>query len=68
MTSGDAGGIYERWENNRGFGGSAPLVNASRRPGEWQSYHIWFRAPRCASMVNSAEKLLGGEVTTTTQK
>ena len=19
---------------------------ASRRPGEWQSYHIWFRAPR----------------------
>jgi len=46
MTSGDAGGIYERWENNRGFGGSAPLVNASRRPGEWQSYHIWFRAPR----------------------
>ena len=46
MTSGDAGGIYERWENDRGFGGSAPFVNASRRPGEWQSYHIWFRAPR----------------------
>ena len=62
MTSGDAGGIYERWENNRGFGGSAPLVDASRRPGEWQSYHIWFRAPRWASIVNSAEKLLGGEV------
>jgi hypothetical protein len=27
-------------------GGSRPLVNASRRPGEWQSYQIWFRAPR----------------------
>ena len=22
------------------------MVNASRKPGEWQSYHIWFRAPR----------------------
>jgi hypothetical protein len=21
-------------------------VNASRRPGEWQSYQAWFRAPR----------------------
>ena len=28
------------------MGGSAPSRNASRRPGEWQSYHIWFRAPR----------------------
>jgi hypothetical protein len=43
---GDAGAIYERWENNRGFGGAAPLRNASRPPGEWQSYHVWFRAPR----------------------
>jgi len=44
--SGDAGGIYERWRDNHGFGGTAPLRNASRAPGEWQSYHIWFRAPR----------------------
>ena len=29
-----------------GVGGSAPLVNASRRPGEWQSYQAWFRGPR----------------------
>lgn len=21
-------------------------MNASRRPGEWQSFHAWFRAPR----------------------
>ena len=28
------------------MGGWPPLVNASRRPGEWQSFHIWFRAPR----------------------
>lgn len=46
MTSSDAGGIYHRWINNQGVGGSAPSRNASRRPGEWQSYYIWFRAPR----------------------
>lgn len=42
----DAGGIYHRWIDNKGVGGSAPRVNASRRPGEWQSFQIWFRAPR----------------------
>lgn len=46
LTSSDAGGIYHRWINNQGAGGSAPSRNASRRPGEWQSYQIWFRAPR----------------------
>jgi hypothetical protein len=46
MTSSDAGGIYHRWIDNKGVGGSAPSRNAARRPGEWQSYQIWFRAPR----------------------
>jgi len=46
ITSSDGGGIYHRWINNKGVGGSAPSRNACRRPGEWQSYHIWFRAPR----------------------
>lgn len=28
------------------YGNSAPLVNACRKPGEWQSYDIIFRAPK----------------------
>lgn len=46
MTSSDAGGLYHQWIDNKGVGGSAPSRNVSRRPGEWQSYQIWFRAPR----------------------
>src|SRR6059036_1495943 len=34
---GQAGAIYNQY---------APLVNASRRPGEWQSYDIIFKAPK----------------------
>ena len=40
MTSSDGGGIYHRWINEHGEGGSAPKVNASRRPGEWQSLSL----------------------------
>lgn len=46
MQYSDAGGIYHQWIDGKGVGGSAPRVNASRRPGEWQSFQIWFRAPR----------------------
>jgi hypothetical protein len=46
MKTSDAGAIYHRWVDDRGVDGSPPLVNASRRPGEWQSYQAWFRAPR----------------------
>jgi hypothetical protein len=35
-ANGQAGAIYKQ---------HAPLVNASRRPGEWQSYDIIYRAP-----------------------
>ena len=46
METSDGGAIYHRWVGEQGVGGSAPLVNAARRPGEWQSYQVWFRAPR----------------------
>jgi Domain of Unknown Function (DUF1080) len=43
LTVGDCGGIYGR---NGSEGGSPPMRNACREPGEWQSLHVWFRAPR----------------------
>jgi hypothetical protein len=36
-ADGQAGAIYGQWP---------PLVNAARKPGEWQSYDIVFEAPR----------------------
>lgn len=45
----DCGGIYQRRDRNRkpsAFEGRAPNVNASKPPGEWQSFQVTFRAPR----------------------
>jgi hypothetical protein len=46
MTSSDCGGIYDRWRDNRGYDGHAPLANAFRGPDLWNVYDITFRAPR----------------------
>ena len=46
LKHGDCGGIYQRWDNNKGYEGRAPRVNASREPGQWQTFDIIFRAPR----------------------
>ena len=43
LMVGDCGGIYAQPD---GHGGAPPLLNASRPPGEWQSFHVWFQAPR----------------------
>ena len=46
LTHGDNGGIYERWADGKGFEGTAPAINASKPPGEWQKFIVTFRAPR----------------------
>jgi hypothetical protein len=43
----ECGGIYPRWTNARGeFEGHSPRINASKPPGEWQTFDVIFRAPR----------------------
>jgi hypothetical protein len=59
-SSGDNGGIYERWDENRpdgqkGFQGYPPRQNASRAPGLWQHLKISFRAPRFDDDGNKTE-------------
>lgn len=46
VTFGDNGGVYERWISGKGFGGTAPIKNASKPPGDWQKFIVTFRAPR----------------------
>ena len=43
LGMGDMGAIY---------GASKPQVNATRRPGEWQKFRIYFRAPRFDAAEN----------------
>ena len=45
--SSDCGGVYASCsEPKPDYPGRAPLTNASKPPGEWQSFDITFRAPR----------------------
>lgn len=46
LKTSDCGAVYHRWINEKPVGGSAPRVNASKKPGEWQTFDITFRAPR----------------------
>src|SRR3972149_3844006 len=43
---GDCGGIYQRWKDEKGYEGHAPRTNASKKPGEWQTFEVVFHAPR----------------------
>jgi hypothetical protein len=42
----ECGGIYPRWINEKDVEGHSPRVNASKPPGQWQTFDITFRAPR----------------------
>ncbi len=46
LRYGSCGGVYCRWINNQPVDGTPPRVNASKPPGEWQTYDITFRAPK----------------------
>ena len=45
-VSWDCGGIYARYDGTKTYEGTPPLVNASKKPGEWQHLEINFKAPR----------------------
>ena len=49
---GSCGGVYCRWIDNKPVDGVPPRVNASKPPGEWQTYDISFRAPKFDSNGN----------------
>ncbi len=50
VSGDDCGGIYPRAETKGGYHhideGIPPRVNACKKPGEWQTLHIVFQAPR----------------------
>ncbi|MEO6328238.1 MAG: DUF1080 domain-containing protein, partial [Ginsengibacter sp.] len=59
-TSGDNGGVYERWneskpDGQKGYEGYAPRQNAGRAPGLWQHMKISFQAPRFNSSGQKIE-------------
>ena len=59
-TSGDNGGIYQRWDDSKpagekGYQGYPPRQNVSLAPGLWQKMKISFRAPRFDEQGNKVE-------------
>lgn len=51
VTSGENGGVYQRWDDQRsegeqGYQGYAPRQNVSKAPGLWQHLEVSFQAPK----------------------
>jgi len=47
--SDECGAIYQRWDPNRrpkGYEGHSPWINAALPSGQWQTYDIYFKAPK----------------------
>ena len=55
LSFSDCGGIYARYIDGKVVGGTPPRVNASKAPGEWQSFRATFRAPRFDSAGRKTE-------------
>ncbi len=51
----DCGGIYCQWIDKKPVGGAPPRVNASKAPGQWQTFDVIFRAPRFDANGNKTE-------------
>lgn len=51
----DCGGFYARPVDGQWVGGVAPLANACRPAGSWQTYDVKFRAPRFDADGNKTE-------------
>jgi hypothetical protein len=51
----ECGGIYGRAAGDQTVEGHSPRVNASKPPGEWQTFDITFRAPRFDSAGKKIE-------------
>ncbi len=59
-SSGDNGGIYERWDESKpdgekGYNGFSPRQNVSKAPGLWQHLKISFQASRFDAQGNKVE-------------
>jgi hypothetical protein len=56
LQYGDCGGIYKSCSNPKPDSeGTPPRVNASKQPGEWQTFDVVFRAPRFDSAGKKIE-------------
>jgi hypothetical protein len=58
----DCGGIYQRWQNEQGFGGVPPRTNACYAPGLWQHLSVKFEAPRFDAQGKKVRDALFREV------